>query len=185
MSRSPRLDYPDYVLIDLDPQECSYDRIVEAALVGEGTARPNWDDRLSQDHRRRRHARVRAFRACIHVRGNTRLRRVAGAPGGRRQARTVSPCPRTVSKAAEGPRVFRYMQNAKSKTIAAPYVLRAYAGSAGGDAARNGAKCGRACDRGKFSIEMRPAGSRRRAILFGGVLTKPQRLEKPWSGWRD
>ena len=33
MSRSPHLDNPDFVLIDLDPQECPYDRIVEAALL--------------------------------------------------------------------------------------------------------------------------------------------------------
>ncbi|MCU1237826.1 MAG: dependent ligase, partial [Candidatus Solibacter sp.] len=33
MSRSGSLDNPDFVLIDLDPQECSYDMIVEAARM--------------------------------------------------------------------------------------------------------------------------------------------------------
>ena len=33
MSRSGTLDNPDFVLIDLDPQECPYDMIVEAALL--------------------------------------------------------------------------------------------------------------------------------------------------------
>ena len=33
MSRSPSLDNPDFVLIDLDPQDCPYDMIVEAALL--------------------------------------------------------------------------------------------------------------------------------------------------------
>ena len=33
MSRSPSLDHPDFILIDLDPQECPYDKIVDAALL--------------------------------------------------------------------------------------------------------------------------------------------------------
>src|SRR5260370_9778864 len=33
MSRVGSLDSPDFILIDLDPVECSYDRIVEAALL--------------------------------------------------------------------------------------------------------------------------------------------------------
>ena len=33
MSRSGSLEHPDFILIDLDPQECSYDLIVEAALL--------------------------------------------------------------------------------------------------------------------------------------------------------
>ncbi len=33
MSRVGSLDHPDYILIDLDPQECPYDKIVEAALL--------------------------------------------------------------------------------------------------------------------------------------------------------
>src|SRR5262249_15880113 len=33
MSRTPHLDNPDFVLIDLDPQECEFDLIVEAALL--------------------------------------------------------------------------------------------------------------------------------------------------------
>ena len=33
MSRSGTLDNPDFILIDLDPQECPFDMIVEAALM--------------------------------------------------------------------------------------------------------------------------------------------------------
>ena len=33
MSRVGSLDNPDFVLIDLDPYECTYDQIVEAALL--------------------------------------------------------------------------------------------------------------------------------------------------------
>src|SRR5436309_7049461 len=33
MSRVGSFDSPDFILIDLDPMECPYDRIVEAALL--------------------------------------------------------------------------------------------------------------------------------------------------------
>ena len=33
MSRSPTLDNPDFVLIDLDPQDCTFDLIIDAALM--------------------------------------------------------------------------------------------------------------------------------------------------------
>src|SRR5262249_1793125 len=33
MSRIGSIEHPDYVLIDLDPQECPYSKIVEAALL--------------------------------------------------------------------------------------------------------------------------------------------------------
>ena len=35
MSRIETLDFPDYILIDLDPQECTFDRIIEAMGSGE------------------------------------------------------------------------------------------------------------------------------------------------------
>ena len=37
MSRSPTLENPDFVLIDLDPHECPFDRIVDAALLVQRT----------------------------------------------------------------------------------------------------------------------------------------------------
>src|SRR6185436_13803995 len=33
MSRMDSLEHPDYLLIDLDPQDCGYEKIVEAALL--------------------------------------------------------------------------------------------------------------------------------------------------------
>ena len=36
MSRVESPEYPDYALIDLDPQQCGYDKIVEAALWARG-----------------------------------------------------------------------------------------------------------------------------------------------------
>ena len=39
MSRVGSLDHPDFILIDLDPQECPFDKIVEAALLVKAEAR--------------------------------------------------------------------------------------------------------------------------------------------------
>ena len=36
MSRIPHLDNPDFVLIDLDPLDCTFDLIVDAALLVKG-----------------------------------------------------------------------------------------------------------------------------------------------------
>ena len=33
MSRAGTLDHPDFVLIDLDPFECSFERLIEAARL--------------------------------------------------------------------------------------------------------------------------------------------------------
>ena len=67
MSRIETLDYPDYILIDLDPQECTFDRILEAM----GLVKQVLDEiglrRLSEDHGRRRHARLRTDRTSLHL----------------------------------------------------------------------------------------------------------------------
>jgi bifunctional non-homologous end joining protein LigD len=128
MSRWPSLDHPDFILIDLDPQECPFDLIVEAALL---VKRSCWTDRpggLSQDHRRRRHARLHPRRAGLQLRGGAHVRRTDRAPGDREKP-TCSPRRASVAKRQKNRVYFDYLQIAKSKTIAAPYVLRAYEGA--------------------------------------------------------
>jgi bifunctional non-homologous end joining protein LigD len=69
------------------------------------------------------------------------------------------------------------MQNAKSKTIAAPYVLRAYAGAPVAtplewSEVRSGLRPT------QFNIENAPDRFAEKGDLFAGVLTKPQRLDE-------
>ena len=175
MSRSPRLDYPDYVLIDLDPQECSYDRIVEAALVVKdlldrigltGYPKTTGGDGM--------HVYVPV--EPVYTFDETRavaelLARLAdsGHPG-------LFTMPRTVSKREKDRVYFDYMQNAKSKTIAAPYVLRAYPGAPVAtplewSEVRPGLRPA------QFNIENAPDRFAEKGDLFGGVLAKPQRLD--------
>ena len=67
MSRVETLDYPDYILIDLDPQECPFDKIIDAMGLVKDVLDEIGLEGLSEDDRRRRHARVRSGGAAIHV----------------------------------------------------------------------------------------------------------------------
>jgi bifunctional non-homologous end joining protein LigD len=85
--------------------------------------------------------------------------------------------PRSVAKRQKNRVYFDYLQNGKSKTIAAPYVLRAYRGAPVAtplewSEVRHGlqpAQFNIANVRGRFA---------EKGDLFAGVLQKPQRLEE-------
>jgi bifunctional non-homologous end joining protein LigD len=128
MSRVGSLEHPDWVLIDLDPVECEFAQIVEAAQV------------------------VR------HILERFRLRAYPKTTGGDgmhiyiplepvytyEQARTFAELvaslaiqetpdlfttPRSVGKRKKNRVYFDWMQIATGKTVSAPYVLRAYDGA--------------------------------------------------------
>lgn len=128
MSRIGSLDNPDFALIDLDPVECGYDKIVQAAqlvraeleaLEIEGYPKTTGGDGMhiyiplepvySYDH-------VRSFAEI--------LSHLVLAKN-----RELFTTPRSVSKRRKGTVYFDYLQIAKSKTISAPYVVRAYPGA--------------------------------------------------------
>jgi len=176
MSRSPRLDYPDYVLIDLDPQECPYERIVEAALVVKGLL-----DRIGLTGYPKTtggdgmHVYVPVEPVYTFEETRTFAELVArladaGKPG-------LFTMPRTVSKRQKDRVYFDYMQNAKSKTIAAPYVLRAYAGAPVATPLE-WSEVRPGLHPAQFNIENAPDRFAEKGDLFAGVLTKPQRMEE-------
>jgi bifunctional non-homologous end joining protein LigD len=128
MSRMDTLDHPDFMLIDLDPYECGYDKIVEAALL---------------------------VRRRLELLGLTGYPKTTGGDGMHiyvplepiytyEQSRSVAEVlarlvaaerpdlftmPRSVSKREKGRVYFDYLQNSRGKTISAPYVVRAYPGA--------------------------------------------------------
>ncbi len=177
MSRSPSLDNPDFVLIDLDPQDCPFDMIVEAALLVRqkldaiglaGYPKTTGGDGMhvyiplepvySYDESRT-FAELLAH-LVLHDRPN------------------LFTTPRAVSKRQKGRVYFDWMQNGKSKTIAAPYVLRAYPGAPvatplAWDEVRPG------LTPGQFNIFNAPERFAKVGDLFDGVLTRLQRLEEP------
>jgi|SRR5271157_1778797 len=128
MSRSGSLDHPDFILIDLDPQECPYDKIVDAALQVKGIL-----DRISLTGYPKTtggdgmHIYIPVEPVYTYEETRTFAELIA------RLAVSEKPdlftTPRPVSKRQKNRVYFDYLQNGRSKTIAAPYVLRAYPGA--------------------------------------------------------
>ncbi len=176
MSRVPHLDNPDFILIDLDPQECSYDLIVDAALMVRrvldqigltGYPKTTGGDGMhvyipvETDHT---YEETRTFAELI-------ARLVV------HQKPDMFTTPRSVSKRQKNRVYFDYLQNGKSKTIAAPYVLRAY----------DGAPVATPLEWREVKHGLRPAQFhinnamerfREKGDLFAGVLKQPQRLDE-------
>ena len=128
MSRIGSLEHPDYLLIDLDPNQCGYAKIVEAALVVrakldraelESFPKTTGGDGmhlfvpLAPEYT---FEQVRSFAELLSV-------MVA------HERPDLFTTPRTVSKRERGKVYFDWQQIAEGKTISAPYVARAYPGA--------------------------------------------------------
>src|ERR1017187_2133140 len=177
MSRSPSLDNPDFVLIDLDPQDCPYDMIVAAALlvrdkldaIGlKGYAKTTGGDGM--------HIYIPLEPIYSYEESRTFAEILAHLV--QRDRPELFTLPRAVSKRQKGRVYFDWMQNGKSKTIAAPYVLRAYPGApVATPLAWSEVQPGLAP--GQFNIYNAPERFAKTGDLFAGVLKNPQRLEEP------
>src|SRR5579863_2310593 len=175
MSRVGSLEHPDYLLIDLDPQECGYAKIVEAALLVrakldkaelESFPKTTGGDGMHifvPLEPRYSYEQVRSFAELLAA-------LVA------HQRPDLFTTPRAVSKREKGKVYFDWAQIAQGKTISAPYVLRAYAGA---PVATPLAWCEVTprLDPGQFHIGNALARFDRVGDLFEGVLKRPQKLE--------
>ncbi len=176
MSRWGSLKNPDFILIDLDPYHCGYDRIVEAAQlvreklesIGlEGYPKTTGGDGMHiyiPLEPRYTYAQTRALAEVLS-------RWVHG------ERADLFTMPRTVAAREKGKVYFDWMQNAEGKTISAPYVLRAYPGAPvatplAWDEVRPGLKPQ------QFHIANVLRRFERVGDLFEGVLNRPQRMEK-------
>ena len=175
MSRMPTLDNPDFILIDLDPQECLFDKIVDAALLVKrvldrigltGYPKTTGGDGM--------HVYVPVEPVYTYEETRTFAELIS------RLAMAEDPnlftTPRAVAKRQKNRVYFDYLQNGRSKTIAAPYVLRAYAGAPVATPlewpeVRHG------LDPKQFHIGNARDRFAARGDLFAGVLNKPQELQ--------
>jgi bifunctional non-homologous end joining protein LigD len=128
MSRWGSLEHPDFILIDLDPQECSYDLIVEAALLVKrvldqiglvGYPKTTGGGGM--------HVYVPVEPVYTFEEARTFAELIARVVT--HQKPHLFTTPRMVAKRQKNRVYFDYLQIGKSKTIAAPYVLRAYEGA--------------------------------------------------------
>jgi len=175
-SRVGSLENPDYLLIDLDPQECGYEKIVEAALwVRAKLDRAGLESYPKTTGGDGMHVLVplEPIYTYEQVRSFAQLVATIGAA----ERPDLFTTPRTPSKRDKGKVYLDWPQIAQGKTIAAPYVLRAYPG----------APVAAPLDWSEVTPRLRPeqfhlgnalARFDRVGDLFEGVLTRPQRLEK-------
>jgi bifunctional non-homologous end joining protein LigD len=174
MSRLGSLDHPDFILIDLDPYHCGYDRIVEAAqLVREKlrliglTGYP----KTTGGNGMHVYVPVEPIYSSAQARSFAEIlaRWVAA------ERPDLFTTPRMVSAREKGKVYFDYLQNASGKTISAPYVLRAHPGAPVATPLRwdevvPGLKPA------QFHIANVVRRFERLGDLFAGVLNKPQEL---------
>lgn len=128
MSRVESLENPDFILIDLDPYHCGYDRIVEAALL----VRERLDQIGLQGYPKTTggdgmHIYVPVEPVYTFQQTRTLAEILARWVAAERP--DLFTTPRTVAAREKGKVYFDYLQNASAKTISAPYVLRAYPGA--------------------------------------------------------
>jgi bifunctional non-homologous end joining protein LigD len=175
MSRLGSLENPDFVLIDLDPYHCAFDRIIEAAqlvrekldLIGlKGYPKTTGGDGMHiyiPLETNYTYAQSRSF-AEILARWV-----VAERP-------ELFTTPRNVAARQKGKVYFDWMQNAEGKTISAPYVVRAYPGAPVATPLK-----WEEVQPGLKPIQFHIANVMRRfdrvGDLFGPVLNKPQQIE--------
>jgi bifunctional non-homologous end joining protein LigD len=175
MSRIGTIDHPDFVLIDLDPYECPFEKIVEAAQLMKGILErlglTGYPKTTGGDGM---HIYVPIEPVYTYEQARTFAEVLSHMAN--RERPDLFTTPRTVSKRVKGKVYFDYLQIASSKTISAPYVLRAYAGAPVAtplhwDEVKPG------LDPAQFHIGNALERFRRVGDLFAGVLTSLQRIE--------
>lgn len=128
MSRAGNLDHPDWMLLDLDPVDTSFDQIVDAALlvrellndVGlKGYPKTTGGDGMHV------YVPLEATHTYEQVRGFAELLSHLAVD----REPNLFTTPRSVEKRKKGRVYFDYLQIGIGKTIAAPYVVRAYDGA--------------------------------------------------------
>jgi bifunctional non-homologous end joining protein LigD len=175
MSRVQSLDFPDYILIDLDPQECPFEMILQAMLLVKdvlddlglaGYPKTTGGDGMHifvPVETKYTYEQVRSFAEILS----------SIVTSERPELFTT---PRAVAKRRKGRVYFDYLQISSGKTIAAPYVVRAYDGApVAAPLAWDEVKPG--LTPATFHIGNAVARFREVGELFQPVLTKKQKLE--------
>jgi len=176
MSRLGSLDNPDFALIDLDPTEgCPYDQIVEAAQIVkrkldamglEGYPKTTGGDGMHI------YIPLEPVYTYEQVRSFAEILSILVI----REKPELFTTPRTVSQRRKGKVYFDYLQISSAKTIAAPYVPRAYAG-APVSTPLAWPEVRRGLDPEQFNIRNVLDRFERVGDLFQPVLTNKQKIE--------
>jgi bifunctional non-homologous end joining protein LigD len=176
MSRIGTLENPDFALIDLDPTEgCPYEKIVEAAQLVKKTldaiGLAGYPKTTGGDGM---HVYIPLEPAYTYeqVRTFAELLSILVI----REKPDLFTTPRTVSQRKKGKVYFDYLQISTGKTIAAPYVLRAYPG-APVSTPLDWNEVKRGLEPSQFNIHNAVDRFERVGDLFEPALTNKQKLE--------
>jgi bifunctional non-homologous end joining protein LigD len=176
MSRVGSLGNPDYVLIDLDPYECEFRKVVEAALLVKekldkiglrGYPKTTGGDGM--------HVYIPIKAEYTYEQARSFAEVIARLLAAERP--DLFTTPRSVAKREKDRVYFDYLQISESKTIAAPYVARAYPG-APVSTPLTWEEVTPKLHPSQFNIKNAPKRFARTGDLFEGVLKKPQSLVK-------
>lgn len=175
MSRVQSLDCPDYILIDLDPVECSFNKIIDATLlvreVLEEVELTGYPKTTGGDGM---HVFVPVEPQYSYDQARSFAEIIAQLVIAKKP--DLFTTPRSVDKRRKNRVYFDWMQLSFGKTIAAPYVLRAYDGAPVATPLRWD-EVQRGLTPDQFNLTNAVARFREVGDLFEGVLTKPQKLE--------
>jgi bifunctional non-homologous end joining protein LigD len=175
MSRVGSFAHPDYLLIDLDPYECGFEKIVEAALLVRAKLElaelESYPKTTGGDG-------MHIFVPLEPVYSYEHVRTLAQALSEIVAAERpdLFTTPRAVSRREKGKVYFDWAQIAEGKTISAPYVVRAYPGAPVATPLAWREVTPRLRPE-QFNIGNALARFDRVGDLFEGVLTRPQKLD--------
>jgi bifunctional non-homologous end joining protein LigD len=175
MSRIDSIDSPDFVLIDLDPYQCGYDKIVEAALlvrnVLDSIGLTGYPKTTGGDgmHIYIPLEPVYSYEDSRNFAELLARLAIAERPG-------LFTTPRSVAQRQPDRVYFDTQQNGKSKTIAAPYSARAYP-HAPVSTPLEWSEVKQGLRPAQFTIRDAPQRFAHTGDLFAGVLKKTQTIE--------
>lgn len=175
MSRVGSLGCPDFVLLDLDPNVCGFDRIVEAAqLVRRKLERMGLAGYPKTTGGDGMHIYVPLTPHYTYEQARTFAEILARLVAHERP--DLFTTPRAVAKREMGKVYFDYLQISEGKTISAPYVLRAHPGAPVATPLA-WPEVARGLTPAQFHIANVLDRFARVGDLFAPVLTQPQALE--------
>jgi bifunctional non-homologous end joining protein LigD len=175
MSRAQHLENPDFVLIDLDPHDCPFEMIVEAALLVKSTLNriglTGYPKTTGGDG-----LHIYIPVEPVYTYEETRTFAELMARLALQEQPDLFTTPRSVAQRKKGRVYFDYLQNGFSKTMSAPYVLRAYPGAPVA-APLEWSEVKPGLSPSQFHMGNARERFEEKGDLFAGVLKKPQRIE--------
>ena len=176
MSRIGTLQHPDFILMDIDPFECEFPKVVEAALLVKekldaigltGYPKTTGGDGL--------HIYVPIEPVYTYEQARFFAEVIARLLAAEHPKLFTTP--RALEKREKDRVYFDWMQIAESKTISAPYVVRAHPGAPVATPLQ-WSEVTPALHPSQFTMKTAPDRFAELGDIFEGVLTKPQRIEK-------